>query len=871
MRRGPHLAHLRLLWGSLVGRRRWASIGLLGLSAAALAGDRSLYEHGVSLIQDRYVDVDTLDPYLAFEEAAEQAERVIPWLIVDGVGERVVLRHGQRGPFATLALSMDPSRAGRIEDLPGALERLEEAIRGAAEPIPAAIDLPVELIRGAARALDRHSMVLSQERLDRFDERISGKLLGVGARIGAEEGKLVIKSVFDEGPGAKAGLKVGDVLLRIDGVSTVGMDVDSAVKRIRGDEGSPITLHLRRAAPGGAYELDLTMLRAEVVVPNVEWELRKSGVGVIRIDHFSEQTTQLLRRALDSFEAEEAGLRGIIVDLRGNEGGSMIQSCRAADLFLREGMVLRTEGRGGQRVEGLLREYRAHPEAAEPGVPVVVLIDRGSASASEILAGALQRLDRTVLIGDRSHGKGTVQKLYTLRPGEGEDRARLKLTVGRYLLPGDYRIQPGVGLEPDLWLESATFSRGGVAMPMKQAAGGLLLVDEEPGWRNSTLPTGEDAAERVAERVLLETQGPTRTQLLAAIRAVQPALNKAEDQRLVDTFQLRGINWSPAPSGGEPIDVAVKLVAVDPVLAGEKVELRAEVTNQGSGTLHRLRVHLGTDDASLPWNDLVLPVGSIAPGEVGYGSVLANLSADEPDRADEISLTVVAHRRTPVLAEPAQLRVIGRSPPPLLVVADIVGPANARRLEVSVENAGDAALSNVRARVVLDEASRAELGQSELSIGALAAKATQRRDTSLRLQGQQPLSGELRLFADPFGRVVRLPFTLPAEGPPVRLQAPVVEGTVPLIAPTGPVTVSLRATDDQLLRSMIVWLDHEKIAWRPGSARRLSLDLTLELEPGAHSLVVDAEDTGGAVTRRSFALRGTLVEGAAAQGQPATP
>ncbi len=462
-----------------------SALGTTVLGAAARpawAGERDLYDRTVNLIQAHYLDVATLDGLAAWRGAAKSAEDAIPWLVTEGEGTQLILRHGATGPIGELSAPEGP--LGSTLHLAAALDAMEDAIR-AGGALPDDVDLPIELIRGLTRALDKHSTVLARSRLESFDERISGRLSGVGARMGTVKGRLVVKEAFPGGPADEAGLKAGDVVLRVDGHSTLGQSVNQVVRHIRGPVGTQVLLSIRRESGPQPEEFDLVLTREDVVIPNVTWRRRPSGVGVVTIDHFSEQTAMLLTQALVEMESGKAPLRGIVLDLRGNSGGSMIQACRSVDLFVESGVVLRTEGRDGERVDNLLREYRAHPEPNESTAPVVVLVDESSASAAEILAGSLSRLNRAVLIGQRTHGKGTVQKLYTVRGGGPEERARLKLTVARYKLPGDIGIEPGVGLPPDLLVRPITFSAEGVRYdPTDPGAGAVLdWVDERPGWR----------------------------------------------------------------------------------------------------------------------------------------------------------------------------------------------------------------------------------------------------------------------------------------------------------------------------------------------------------------------------------------------------
>ena len=833
---------------------------LLGGGPGATAGERDLYARTVTLLGDRYLDADQIDATAAFIEAAESAQRAVPWLIVEPSGASVTLREGSGRVFAVLTL--DEEGADALVALPGALDRLEDAIRlGGA--IPDEVDLPIELLRGVTRALDRHSVVLARSRLERFNERIKGKLSGIGARITLEGGKLRIRGVFVGGPVDLGGLGEGDIIEKVDGVSTLGMSVNQAVDRIRGPKGTQVVLGIRRPGGGDQGQLDVILTRDEVVIPNVSWEKRSSGVGFIEVEHFSEQTAALLEQALAAFRAEGPELRGVVLDLRGNTGGSMIQACRSVDLFVDDGVVLRTAGPKGRRVENLMPEYAARPGDGEPDLPVVILVDRRSASASEILAGALQLLDRAVLVGAETHGKGTVQKLYTIRGGGPDKRARLKLTVARYLLPGDLPIEAGEGLKPDVRVRTARFDEDGVRMPLDPGVEPLsvMWVREQPGWRPVGPPDGGrsgDFLEELAERIVLDAQSGHRADVLeAALGAVAEAAD-AEDALLVETFRHRGIDWRSADGPGAAPEVRVTLQPTAPARAGAPVEVQMTVENLGAEPLRRVRVHLSAEDRSLPWHGMVLPVGALEPGETGRATTVTQVSPKLPSSDDLVSITVVADGRPKATQDALPLQVEGRPAPPLSVAVRLVPEGETHhRAEVRIENLGQENLVDVRARFALPEDTQVELLERESVAPYLRPGEQTRLDIPVRLlEGAgDRVELELRVATAVHGRVLRLPLEVPVSGDGVSREPPQIRATLPLVAPVGSLDVRVDAVDDRQLASLTAWLDGEKVAWRAGDGRKLRLSFPVELEPGRHTVVVRAEDDDGATTQRTWKVR----------------
>lgn len=294
-------------------------------------------------------------------------------------------------------------------------------------------------IKGMLSTLDPHTIFLPPDEYQAMRADTSGEFGGLGIEIAADGQELVVVSPIDDTPAARAGIKTGDKILAIDGEKTKGMSVPAAVKRMRGQLGSRVTLTILR--DGFAAPRDFALLRDRVRVRSVEAKLHKGGVGYIRIKSFQERTDDSLGKALADLRIKNGGeLKGLVLDLRNNPGGLLDQAVRVADRFLKEGVIVSTEGRGGRPLE----EERAHVAGTEAEYPIVVLVNGGSASASEIVAGALQDTGRGVIMGTTSYGKGSVQTVIDLDDGSG-----LKMTVARYYTP-KHRSIHGIGIKPDV-------------------------------------------------------------------------------------------------------------------------------------------------------------------------------------------------------------------------------------------------------------------------------------------------------------------------------------------------------------------------------------------------------------------------------------
>ena len=331
---------------------------------------------------------------------------------------------GRAGPeFAKLFATYQQIRASYVEEVDS-----EKLIRGA--------------IDGMLTSLDPHSSYLDGSDLQRMETLIDGNYSGLGLSVVMEDGAVKVISPFRGSPADQSGVKAGDFITHLDGDLIYGAELDDAVQRMRGQAGTDITLTLFR--PGRDEPFDVTVTRGVIELEPVTHELLEGNIGHISVNEFSRDVGADVYGAWEDIKAKATGrVNGLVLDLRSNPGGSLDEAVALSDLFLDEGNIVSQRGR--DRRENLLYKaetvFRGDMAA---GVPVIVLIDAGSASASEIVAGALQDHRRALVMGERSFGKGSVQSLLPL----GRDAA-LKLTTARYYTPSGHSVQEG-GIKPDI-------------------------------------------------------------------------------------------------------------------------------------------------------------------------------------------------------------------------------------------------------------------------------------------------------------------------------------------------------------------------------------------------------------------------------------
>jgi carboxyl-terminal processing protease len=295
-------------------------------------------------------------------------------------------------------------------------------------------------INGMLTALDPHSGYLDAKKYRDMQVQTRGEFGGLGIEVTMENGLVKVVSPIDDTPAFRAGIQAGDVITHIDQEPVLGLSLAEAVERMRGPVDTTIGLTLRR--PGVDDPLDVSMARAVITISPVRWRVEGGDVGYLRVTTFNEQTDSSLRSAIEQLRTELGeSMKGIILDLRNNPGGLLEQAVAVSDLFLDRGEIVSTRGRRSDSIQ----RFNARRGDAVEGIPMVVLINGGSASASEIVAGALQDHRRAIVMGMPSFGKGSVQTIMPVQQGQGA----IRLTTARYYTPAGTSIQ-AKGIVPDI-------------------------------------------------------------------------------------------------------------------------------------------------------------------------------------------------------------------------------------------------------------------------------------------------------------------------------------------------------------------------------------------------------------------------------------
>ena len=347
-------------------------------------------------------------------------------------------------------------------------------------------------INGMLTSLDPHSSYLDADDFSYMSEQTKGKFGGLGIEVTMDNGLVLVVSPIDDTPAYKAGIKAGDYITHIDGETVIGMNLNDAVSKMRGKIGTKVKLSIRRA---NEKPFEVTLKREEIKIQSVKTEIKNEDVLYIRISSFAEENDKEIAKAIsDAKKKLKDGLAGIVIDVRNNPGGLLDQAITVSDLFLDKGEIVSTRSRNEEDTV----KYTAEPGDIAKDLPIVVIINEGSASASEILAGALQDHHRAIVIGEKSFGKGSVQTVIPL----GEYGA-MRITTARYYTPSGRSIQ-AKGIEPDIVVKPAKVELlESYGLNITEADLQGALKNEEDENKKNNKENKDDNAEKISDYQLI--------------------------------------------------------------------------------------------------------------------------------------------------------------------------------------------------------------------------------------------------------------------------------------------------------------------------------------------------------------------------------
>lgn len=466
-------------------------------------------------VKDNYVDPKRVRPKEMMVAALEAVEKSVPEVMVDGSADSGKVKLNVNGKTR----EFDISHIDTLWRMSFTMKDVFDFIAKNMRPTDDTREIEYAAVNGMLNTLDPHSILLRPEMYREMKVSTKGEFGGLGFVIQMREGILTVVKVLPKTPAFRAGIKKDDQITRIGEESTMNMDLNEAVGKLRGPVDSRVTITVNRK--GWDKPQVMTLTRALITVESVQSKLLASNVGYVRVKNFQGNTTKDLEAALNELGAQAkangstAGLKGVVLDLRGNPGGLLDQAIQVSDLFVKNGTIVATVGLSDK----LREEKRAHDDDTDEQYPVAVLVNAGSASASEIVAGALKNLNRAVIIGRQTFGKGSVQVLYDF-----PDESALKLTIAKYLTPGDISIQE-IGITPDIQLIPTRVTKDRVEVFAPRRSMGEADLDHHFGN-----PSNDKAAKKREEVVVREKPAMTLKYLKEEKEKVAAA-PKAEEKK----------------------------------------------------------------------------------------------------------------------------------------------------------------------------------------------------------------------------------------------------------------------------------------------------------------------------------------------------
>lgn len=611
----------------------------------------------MSYVNRLYVDPERIKSLEMLKEALAWQERVIPEVLTDFEESTVT----ETVTVDDISKTYDLSKIRRSKDM---VEIMRDALsfinkyRRTNENLTVN-DIEYTAINGMLTQLDPHSIILPPKEFNEFKIGTTGKFGGLGMVVGLREGQLTVISPIEGTPAARSGIKAGDKIIEIDGESTINMNLTESVGKLRGDPETEVTLSVltEKITQPKLY----TLKREIIAIPTVESASVDNEIGYIKIRNFQDDTSQSLNEHLKRLKISHNNqMKGLIIDLRNNSGGLLDQAIEVADKFLDSGAIVVTVGPSGHPRE--VQDARK-TDTDENLYPIVVLVDAGSASGAEIVAGALKENNRAVIVGDRSFGKGSVQQLIELMDGSA-----LKLTIAKYLTPLLTDIQ-SVGITPDIQLIPVTVSKDNINLfrgltalreeDLKQhlqehpkgetsyATLKYFLEITEKEKTHETEPEELDDPYKLpdfnkdfhvlfAKKLLTKVTTWQREAFLQNSLSIIEEATQSEEGKIAQALQKLDIDWSKGTnSGTAKSNVSFSTVPSNgQVKAGDKITLTVNVANVGEVPLYQL--HGISSSKNGLFDKLEFIFGKIDKGATKSYTTTIEIPKNSLDRKDEI-------------------------------------------------------------------------------------------------------------------------------------------------------------------------------------------------------------------------------------------
>jgi carboxyl-terminal processing protease len=670
-------------------------------------GQLLIFSKTLFYVRENYFDKNRLDPKRMLVGALDFVQRDVPEILIDRWPEHdpkqvTVKVNGQQRSFSI-------ERVDAPWSLRSSLQEIFRFVQANLQPVPdkeearRLVEIEMAATNGMLYTLDPHSVLLDVETYKDMRTQTQGKFGGLGIVIEMDKkNRITVKRPMPDTPAIRVGIKAKDHIVRINNESTVNMTLNEAVDRLRGDVDTNVDVYVERDGAAGMKKFTIT--RAFIRPPAIDPPARvlavpagpgqaAAKVGYFHMQHFSANSAGDLADALALFDKER--VKGIIMDLRGNPGGLYEQAQKVADAFIKSGTLVSMVGVGGAQ----RKDETASDSGHEPTVPLAVLVNQNSASASEIVAGAMKNLDRGVVIGEETFGKGSVQVLFDIQSPisfgdrSEDDKLGLKLTTAQYLTPGDISIQ-GTGVVPDIETDALLVQKDGERswIRLQPSAHKRREADyewhlEHPSARHGEKPMetvtyllqpkpGDKAKAKLhdedeegaddpdadadadddrdtktdflidfARDLLAQAKSTRRRDLVQAGKAYLDKVRAGEDKKVSQALEKLGVDWGAGPANGPLPELQVSLQPTTgdaKIPAGSVAKLKGVVKNVGHTVAYRVRAVLESDNPLFDENEMVF--GKILPGESKSYELSVKVPTSSYTRTDELKATLYTQR-----------------------------------------------------------------------------------------------------------------------------------------------------------------------------------------------------------------------------------
>lgn len=854
------------------------------------------------LIQHEYYDKSRIEPHKMMEEGFFELAKEIPEILPKFTDNTLYFQLGAK------QIQIDLDVVKEFYDILYPVSQAFDFLAANYRGDKKFEDMEYAFIGGMLGVLDPHSNILPPKVYEEFKTQTSGHYGGLGIVIGIKDNELTVISPIEDTPAYRSGILADDKILQIDDQSTVNMSLTDAVDLMRGEPKTRVVLKIKSKNRDDRL---VTLTREVIQIVSVQSKLLKTDgkkIGVLRIKGFQEDTYANLIREMDSLGRESSGkLDGLILDMRNNPGGLLDQAILVADMFLETGDIVYTVGASDEMEDVAAAKKRS----SDVILPTMVLINEGSASASEIVAGALRNNNRAVVMGKKSFGKGSVQSLFSLRDGSS-----LKLTVAQYLTPGKRSIQ-AVGITPDIHVypslvtdeffdlrEDMLFSERKLDSHLENQKyisqdtsiyDATFLKKDSPkeieSEYTSKIREQDDYALDLATRILARAADPKRDVMLEKARTVLEEEKQKQDAEIAKALAEKNVDWSTGQKTTEPkISHSYEFLndrgeVLQELPAGEQVKLRVTLQNNGADDLFRVIGEMDSHNPLIKNKELVF--GKIPTGESRQALFTFKIPSEIINFREDAKLMLHTENTA---EKPLEKRVATlfreRQPPRLAYSYQLVdgGSVDTRgnqngvpekgekiRLDVVVKNNGPGESTNTSVNIKNKEGSFVFLRKARENLGAIKAgeeakaallfdvksefdKSRFEMDFFVLDNNTKTIVSDTLKFAanDNTGKIlIDPPFNQVQVVPEILIKKDAISAD-------GRLQMEASVMDDRALRDVAVFVNGKKYFYLalPSSElqKQKMLTLDLPLEDGLNSIVVQARGDRDMISQKNLSV-----------------